>query len=149
MLEFAALWGDWLMDVRHLPAQGVVRIGEGGLPGPLEDLLFEDGELLLPHGTEGRVLEDGVWRPFQGGPLHQSGRYWVTSGGFSWLVRWVPPGTRLPAAREVRRETGLLMSLGMSGFLAALLWIVAVTAPPSPQVTLEEIRDQFAKVTLA
>ncbi len=147
VLEVAALWGDWLLDVRHLPRDATVGIGGEGLPGPREDLLVEDGEIEVPRGCTGEMWTEG-WSPLERAELREGVRYVVRDGSFCWLVRLVPPGTRLPGVRSRERETGLLASVAFHGFLAAMLWIVVATAPPRPEVSVEEIRHQFAEVLL-
>jgi hypothetical protein len=47
-----------------------------------------------------------------------------------------------------KREPGLLAALAVNGFLAVMIWVLAVTAPPPPQVTVEELSDHFAEVLL-
>lgn len=148
LLEIAALWGDWLLDVRHLPLDGTLQIGDGGLPGPLDGVLIDAGELCVPHGCTAQVQVGDGWGPWTGGPLEAGARIVVRTAAFSWLVRVVPPGTLLPGAHAPKRELGLLAAVGVNGCLALLLWVFAITAPPPPQVTVEELSDQFAEVML-
>ncbi len=147
VLEVAALWGDWLLDVRHLSGDATVSIGGEGLPGPREDLLIDHGELEVPRGCTGE-LWDGSWRPLESSEISVGCRYVVRDGGFSWLVRLVPPGSTLPGVRRRERETGLLASFAFHGFVAAMIGVVVATAPPRPEVTVEELQDQFAEVLL-
>jgi outer membrane biosynthesis protein TonB len=72
----------------------------------------------------------------------------VRTAGFCWLIRQVPPGTRLPAAHESKREPVLLAARAVNGFLAVMIWVLAVTAPLPPEITMEEIGDQFVEVML-
>jgi hypothetical protein len=148
ILEVAALWGDWLLDVRHLALNGSLAIGDGGLPGPFDDMLLDQGELVLPRGCSASYFSAGTWQPWTGSELCQGERYVVRTAGFGWLIRIVPPGTLLPVARTEKREWGLLAALGVNAFLAMLLWIFAITSPPPPETTVEALRDHFVEVLL-
>ncbi len=148
VLEVAALWGDWLLDVRHLPLDGTLAIGGLGLPGPLDHALIEQGEVLVPHGCAAQALMAGAWGPWSGGELVGGDRVVIRTAAFSWLIRQVPPGTRLPVAHQSRREPGLLAALAVNGFMAAMIWVLAITSPPPPEITVEELGDHFSEVML-
>jgi len=160
VLEVATVFGDTLLDVRHLDAEtGTVLLGSGDFPLP-DELLPEGEPFELFAIEDGRLVAHvdkdwGTSSHIEGGEEGITGirrvllaceqQIAVQIGPITYIARLTAPGTRAPKG-DRRMDFPLVGTFTFSAFAAALLGVVAFTSPPALSSDLNEIPDRFTQV---
>ncbi|MED5373446.1 MAG: AgmX/PglI C-terminal domain-containing protein [Myxococcota bacterium] len=164
-VEIARLWGDTLLSVRHLEQkEGALVIGDTLEPLPGLDeahtlvsispagevtvALISDWHAVL-RGAEGplplaeRALDLGGTRELE---LRPGEQLVVCVGDFAYVIRLVNA-----AAKVVGKKQADLPFIGatvFTAFMAAMVGILAWTAPPEAGLQVNEVPEQVAEVFL-